>query len=73
MKNFTCILILYGLSRKNLVEFLKNVSWKSGNWLGWSFRHPGQGLTETCLDLGLHTVYFGQLIQFIVLCMQERC
>jgi len=27
--NFTCILILYGLSRKNHLEFLKNVSWIS--------------------------------------------
>ena len=26
--NFTCILILYGLSCKNLLEVFKNVSWK---------------------------------------------
>jgi len=34
--NFTCILILYGLSRKNQLKFLKNVSWiSSGNCLCW--------------------------------------
>jgi len=32
---FACILILYGLTRKNLLD-LKNVSWAyPGNWLGW--------------------------------------
>ena len=42
--NFTCILILYGLSRENLLELKKcvlDISWKSsGNWLGWICRHP---------------------------------
>jgi len=36
------ILILYGLSRKNHLEFKKNISsWISlGNWLGLICRHP---------------------------------
>jgi len=43
---FTCILILYGLSHKNLLEFFKNVSRISpGNGLGWICRHPVQDLS----------------------------
>jgi len=39
-RNFSSILILYGLSRKNLRAFFENVSWISpGNWLGCFRRH----------------------------------
>jgi len=43
--NFTCMLILYSLSRKNLMEFFKNcildISWKyPGSWLGGICRQP---------------------------------
>ena len=43
---FTCILILYDLSHKNLLEFFKNVSRISpGNGFGWICRHPVQDLS----------------------------
>ena len=53
---FTCILILYGLSHKNLLEFKKNVSRIShGNGLGWICRHPVQDLSYNARNCcGLH-------------------
>ena len=47
--NFTCILILYGLSRTNLLEYFLNVSWIfRGYWLGWICRHLEMGRASKC-------------------------